>query len=389
MKKVCFYLRTPFSLGGEQRVTTVLANYLAKAGYSVYFLVYDFNLSVDYEYYKLDKAVETVYIREAYELKNRILRRIPLEIRKRQKTRKIMKTLSGQKWITMTKRDARLLADYINRYDFDYVIGIANDHIAHLTIAKPFIKKAKIIGWQHSTFEAYFKMPGNRMYNYHELAQYMFDNVDRYVVQTESDAEKIRSEFNANCTVINNPNTFEEAVVSTLDNNRFISVGRFVENKRFMLRLKAFRIFSQEHEEWKLYLVGDGVEKEKYLNYIEREGMRERVILTGSTNETEKYYAESDIYLMTSRWEGWGMTVVEAMQHGLPVISVDLPSIREIFGDSNCGIILESDSREEMVKYMKRLAENREKMKTMGRNAVNRVKAFDREIIGKKWEAVL
>ena len=131
------------------------------------------------------------------------------------------------------------------------------------------------------------------------------------------------------------------------------------------------------------------MEKEKYLNYIEREGMQDSVILTGSTNETEKYYAESDIYLMTSRWEGWGMTVVEAMQHGLPVISVDLPSIREIFGDSNCGIILESDSREEMVKYMKRLAENREKMKTMGRNAVNRVKAFDREIIGKKWEAVL
>ncbi len=389
MKKVCFYLRTPFTLGGEQRVTTVLANYLVKAGYQVYFLVYDYNLSVDYDYYKLDKAVETVYIREAYEIKNRILRRVPLEIRKRQKTRKIMKTLAGQKWITMTKRDAGLLAKYINRYDFDYVIGIANDHIAHLTIAKPYIKRAKIIGWQHSTFEAYFKMPGNRMYNYRELARDMFDNVDDYIVQTKSDAEQISREFNAECTVINNPNTFGETAVSTLENNRFIAVGRFVENKRFMLRLKAFKIFNQEHDNWKLYLVGDGQEKGKYESYIEREGLQSKIILTGSTNETEKYYSDSSIYLMTSMWEGWGMTVVEAMQHGLPVISVDLPSIREIFGDSNCGIIMKNDSEEEMARCMKQLAENREKMKIMGINAVSRVKAFDSEVIGKQWEAVL
>ena len=82
MKKVGILIDTPFSLGGVQRVSTVLANYLSDNGFDVSFLVFGRNITADYDVYGLNENVHLVkmddYNRTAY----RILRRIPYELKK-------------------------------------------------------------------------------------------------------------------------------------------------------------------------------------------------------------------------------------------------------------------------------------------------------------------
>ena len=61
--------------------------------------------------------------------------------------------------------------------------------------------------------------------------------------------------------------------------------------------------------------------------------MENRVTIHPFTNNIQAYYSEAQVYVLSSRWEGFGLVLVEAMAHGLPVVSSDLPTSKEIMGD--------------------------------------------------------
>jgi glycosyltransferase involved in cell wall biosynthesis len=227
------------------------------------------------------------------------------------------------------------------------------------------------------------------MYNLDKASEYTFRNIDRYVVLTSDDREKIRNRFGYESTVINNPNTFKTDRRASLEKKNFLAAGRFVELKGYDRLLEAFGKFCQENKDWNLYLVGEGPQKERYLSLINEYGLIDRVIMPGRTNEIEEYYLDSSVYMMTSWWEGWGMTVTEAMQYGLPVISFDIPSVREIFGEEDCGIIVEMNNVDQLADAMKQLVDDPERMKKLGENAVKQVARFDKEAVCQKWLEIL
>ena len=61
--------------------------------------------------------------------------------------------------------------------------------------------------------------------------------------------------------------------------------------------------------------------------------MERRITIHPFTNDIQRYYSEAQVYVLSSRWEGFGLVLVEAMAHGLPVVSSDLPTSLEIMGD--------------------------------------------------------
>ena len=134
--------------------------------------------------------------------------------------------------------------------------------------------------------------------------------------------------------VIYNPLTLTPGKTSTGTSKKFLAVGRFSRlHKGFDLLIEAFRIFAKENEEWTLDIVGEGVEEPIYRKIMKDYQLEDRIHIHPFTNNIQKYYSEAQIYVLSSRWEGFGLVLVEAMAHGLPVISSDLPTSQEIMGD--------------------------------------------------------
>ena len=97
--------------------------------------------------------------------------------------------------------------------------------------------------------------------------------------------------------------------------------------------IEAFYLFSQKNKEWTLDIVGEGVEEELYRSLIKKYNLEDRVTIHPFTNHIQDYYSNAQVYVLSSRWEGFGLVLVEAMAHGLPVVSSDLPTSKEIMGD--------------------------------------------------------
>lgn len=386
MKRICFLMSSPFTVGGEQRVVTTLANFFENKGYEVYFLLTHSNKLVDYNIYKLDKKVKIIFMEEYNKLGHKILRKSFNFLKKINMKVNILKYfLYLQKNIYCNYIDKKVLKKYINKYKFNCIIGLASEYSGMLAVLRKDITGCKLIGWQHSCYNAYFKTRGRRFFNEEKFVKYMFENLDEYIVQTMSDYREIFDEYGFKAKVIGNPNTFLTQENCKLDNKRFIAAGRFDSVKNFEGLIEAFYKFSLDNKEWKLYIFGDGKGKENCNNLIKKYKLENRVFLPGKSFNMKEEYMNSSIYLMTSKWEGWGMVVAEAMQFGLPVISFDLPCIREIFGKENCGILVKKFDIEQYSVAMSEIIKNEENLKIMSENAKKRIKNFDINIIGEYW----
>ena len=95
-KNICFFLETPFSLGGVQRVCTILANYLNNNEYNVTFLLFDKNKYIDRDFYKLDKKINIIFMDKYNRKINRIIRKIYAKLKKIQNKTNIFK---NELWI--------------------------------------------------------------------------------------------------------------------------------------------------------------------------------------------------------------------------------------------------------------------------------------------------
>lgn len=381
---------TPFTLGGEQRVVTVLANYLIQQGYQVTFLLTSSNKNIDYSLYQLDEKAKVVFLEKYNNFFHRLIRKfwkILGQCNRKygwfQKSKKIIKNSYCNRW------DMPEIIEVIKKQKFDAIIGIASTYSTILSILKPKISHTKTIGWQHSTYEAYFEMPGRRFYHQEIILNDLFQNLDVYIVQTKDDKEKIKKHFNYDVINIANPNAFKTDKHSKLTSKKFLAAGRFSFVKSFDKLIRAFYIFSKKNKDWNLYIYGDGPEKRKCEELVKELGLENRVFLPGKTSDMESQYLDATIYLMSSLWEGWGMVVTEAMEYGLPVISFDLPSVREIFEEKNCGYIIEQNHLQDYADAMLSLANDPVKISEMSKQAIEQAEKFSVEKIGEQWIKVL
>lgn len=104
--------------------------------------------------------------------------------------------------------------------------------------------------------------------------------------------------------------------------------------KGYDLLIQAFSIFAQKNKDWTLTIVGEGKEKNKILKLVKKLKLEDRVKIDKFTKNIKKYMLNSSIYLLTSRWEGMPMTVLEAYEMGLPVISFDIDAMKELTNDT-------------------------------------------------------
>jgi glycosyltransferase involved in cell wall biosynthesis len=220
--------------------------------------------------------------------------------------------------------------------NYDIIIGVHAPLAGRLATMKRDLPNVKCIGWIHNSFEALF---GDN-YRYIGAVRkrhyfYQFRKLDHTIVLCKHDAETYHQYDPAfKPTVIYNPLTLVPGAPSIGTTKSFLAVGRFShQHKGFDLLIEAFHLFSQRNKEWKLDIVGEGVEENLYRSLIKKYKLEERVTIHPFTNQIQAYYSKAQVYVLSSRWEGMPLVLVEAMSHGLPIVTSDIPVSQEILGD--------------------------------------------------------
>lgn len=209
--------------------------------------------------------------------------------------------------------------------------------------------------------------------------------LERMIVLTEKDCMAWK-ELN-NVIAIPNPLSFTPKEASRLSEKRIIAVGRYYQEKGFDLLLEAWSKVYKDHPDWRLEIFGDG-------NKLAYEEIRDRLgipadccILNGRTNNIEKEYLNSSIFVCSSRFEGFGMVLTEAMACGLAVISFDCPwGPSSIITHNEDGILVENERTDLLAKAIDSVINDPDKRFSLAQNAIHNVKRYQMDKIATQWK---
>lgn len=164
-------------------------------------------------------------------------------------------------------------------------------------------------------------------------------------------------------------------------------VGRFSESeKRILLALKAWKEFNNSNisNKWELVIVGFGKDENIYKEYVNRNRLN-NVKFIGKQDPLE-YYKKASIFLMTSAFEGFGLTLTEAQQFGVvPIVMNSFPSLHDIIINDFNGIIVANNDIKAMCLALTNLAEDQVKREYLAKNGLNYVNRFAVKNIAQEW----
>ena len=211
--------------------------------------------------------------------------------------------------------------------------------------------------------------------------------LDRFIVLTEED-RKQWPEL-TNIEVIPDPLSFQVDKFSPLFSKRVIAVGRYVYQKGFDLLLQAWSIVEKHCKNWELTIYGQG-NREPYELLIDELNIdRKRCHICGPTNDIKKEYLDSSVFAFSSRFEGFGMVLVEAMSCGLPVVSFDCPcGPKDIVSDGIDGYLVPNGNVEQFADRLIKLITHPEDMLLLSKNAQDKSKKYSLDILSSRWKYV-
>lgn len=369
--KIVYCTPALYMAGGVERVLSLKANYFAEHfGYDVTIILTEgkdkplfyplfekinvVNLDINFEELWACSFLKKIYV---YLKKQKIY--------KKRLTAELMR-IHPDITISLLRREINFLADI---HDGSKKIGELHVNRANYRNFESndsnFIKKLFAKFWMRS-FVSHLK------------------RLDRFVVLTEED--KLSWKELDDVVVISDPLAFNLNEVSPLANKRVIAVGRYVYQKGFDLLLQSWSKVEKVKPDWNLVIYGMG-DRSPYEQLIDKLQIdRNRCRLYGPTDDIKREYLNSSLFVFSSRYEGFGMVLIEAMACGLPVISFDCPcGPKDIISDGKDGILVEKENVNELADYMISLMEDDKRRKTMSENAVKNVRRYKIENIAQQW----
>lgn len=238
------------------------------------------------------------------------------------------------KWLGHTRR-MRLyrqkLTDYILREKIDLCISLCGKEIAFLnqlpcrTIAESHFAKEQRTQLLMANHSGWFWALLGRVRTW-QLVQAV-KPLERLVVLTDADKAAWEKAGCTNVTVIPNPCILDNCQLLTIHSQfpkTVLAVGRLHEQKGFDLLLQAWKPIEKTYSDWSLRIVGEGPKRAELEAQIESQGLK-RVVLAGATNNVLDEYEAASIFVLSSRYEGLPLALIEAMWSGLPCIAFDCP----------------------------------------------------------------
>ncbi len=371
--KIVYCLNRLNIIGGIERVTVIKANAFSQLpGNEVYIILSD-NHGDDVPF-ELSPAVHLIDMKIDYSAswnpqKSTIVNY--LNYRKRKKEHKIqlenlLESISPDVVVSTGTGEKHMLASMKNR-QWKLIIEQHGERYHHVKHAGSLFQKALtlVLGYYHDT--------------------YCLRRCDRFVLLTEGERNDNWRGWK-NVTVMPNPVSFKCDTPSGLDEKRVVSVGRLDHMKNFPSLINVFKKVNVKHPDWILEIYGDGPEMSAIQEQIAHYGLQNVVLMKGFTDNIQNVMTQSSIFAFPSLSEGMPMSLLEAMECGLPVVSYDCPhGPREIITDGSDGYLIPVNDENMMADRICRLIEDEELRKEMGQAAKIKAQSYQIESIIDRW----
>lgn len=358
--------------GGMERVLTTKANYLAEQlGYDVSIIITDdkgtkpyFPLSVKINVIQLDVNIDNLWQYPIWKRSYLYWKRMRIYKRRLEKC---LNQLKPDITISLLRREINFLNDindgsakvgeiHFGRYkyreaNFDYLPNFVNHWITNRWMAQ-LDKNVK--------------------------------RLERFVVLTHEDATYWKGM--TNLTVIPNPITINQGQHTNGHSKQVIAVGRYTNQKGFDLLISAWKTVNKIHPDWMLNIYGGG-NRDAYQKQVDELGLTNVIRCNGPVSNIVEKYLESSIFVLSSRFEGLPLVLMEAMAIGLPPVAFTCPcGPRDIIHDGEDGILCENGNIEKLAEGICRLIENEQLRLEMGQKAAQNIQRYTIDNIMKQWD---
>jgi glycosyltransferase involved in cell wall biosynthesis len=351
--------------GGAERVTANLANHWATKGWEITIVTLT-PLSLDF-----------------YELHPKV-RRIALELAG--ESRNVLVGL----WKNMHR--VRALRAVMRQVQPDVALGVMSTANVILALATRGLANVCAIGSEHthppqSPLSAYWG----------SLRRSTYGQLAAVVALTQETAEWLRAHTRAQrLPIIPNMALWPLAVQAprlipetgrVADRHILLAVGRLEKQKGLHWLVEAFTALAQKYYNWNLVILGEGPERRALETQVQAAGLDGRVFLPGRAGNVGEWYERADLYVMSSRFEGFPNTLVEAMAHGLPAVSFDCDTgPRDIIRHDIDGLLVPPGDVASLHAALDRLMSDASLRAQFASRAVELRQRFSREKIAGMWE---
>lgn len=349
--RIAFFIQDISTQGGTERTTCCIANEMVRHGHSVS-IVSVFQSSGQVQY-PLSDAVQVVYLSKTpYSGILSALKRFQIVIGQLSQVRqcanlRVADVIISQKFL------ASLLAYYAG--------------FAHKTLA-----------CEHYRYGMY-----NRLVRWYR--DKMYHRFRGLVVLTSNDKRMFEGRGVENVFVVENMVSISPMPWQGIDRKVALSVGRLDRQKGYDLLLEALAMYKSHLGDWRFDIYGDGAERETLEAQRHRLGLDEMVRFEHFTSHIEEVYATHGFYILSSRFEGFPMVLLEAAAAGLPIVSFDCKEGPRVLLQNGGGLLAEAENVSELGKMIVRMATDDELRNRLQQEVCRVVEPYSPEAIYNKW----
>ena len=276
---------------------------------------------------------------------------------------------------------------YLIESEIDILICSGEINFPMIAIATMGLK-IKTIGWEHSNVSVHNE------HKFQKICRMIgAKTADQIVTLTLKDQQLYEETYHIkNCVHIYNPvdDCLMGNVNYSVDSKKIISVGRLCYQKNFEATIEVAKKILFKYKNWSWDIYGDGEDYEKLSEKIKAAGLDGRLLLKGRVDDLYDRYSDYAFLVMTSRFEGFPMTLLESTAKALPSIAFDvLTGPNEIIKDGITGYLICFDDIDTMADKISFLIENRKVREEMSVACLKKRYEYDRTRIISQWENLI
>ncbi|MCS2524932.1 glycosyltransferase family 4 protein [Bacteroides ovatus] len=370
--KIAYCIPSLYYPSGMERVLTLKANYFTEHfGYEIHIILTDgkdkepyYKLHPSITIHQLDINYDALYGRPLFA---RILEYSTKQRLFKKRLNECLCKIRPDITISLLRRDI----NFINQMK-DGSVKLGEIHF----------NKSNYRDFNNNRLPGFLKKLGKKYWRHQLIRQ--LKQLRNFIVLSHEDAAEW-TELD-NVKVIYNPLPFFPERQSDGLRKQVIAVGRYVPQKGFDRLIPAWSIVSKKHPDWVLRIYGDGM-REQLQRQIDELGITSNCILEHNVQNIVEKYCESSIFVLSSRFEGFGMVIIEAMACGVPPVSFTCPcGSKDIITDGKDGLLVENGDIEGLADKICYLIEHEDVRRKMGIQARTDVERFKIEHIAREWK---